>query len=237
MKKALVLSAVLVLLVPCIFAGTMGNINAEVERKMNEINKSGKTGQNVQEIKFKKRGVEPVGTATPPPAKAGYIATLSALNITAGIFEGGILGMTVGLIGYSQSMNRNIDPVIYGSVIGTVAGAVAAVGLSVAETITGRFYMSDDYGLNIFGGVIIGTTIGAAAGTINWQRTGHMENISEGAGYGAATGAMAGLVLAVIETVLPENLRGGGMTGDGGSHASIIYPYAGTAVLCYNFKY
>jgi hypothetical protein len=237
MKKALVLMAVIVLFVPCIYAGVMGTINDDVEKMMRQINSSGKTGQNVQEIKFKRKTNEPAAAATETPVKIGFIGTLSALNITAGIFEGGILGMTVGLVGYSQSLNRNINPVIYGSVIGTITGAVAAAGLSVAETITGRYSMSDDYGLDIFGGMLVGVAIGSAAGVLNWQRTGHMENVSEGAGYGVTVGALGGLAVAIAETFMPESLRGGGGTYDTGSHASLIAPYCGTTVLCYNFKY
>jgi hypothetical protein len=237
MKKTLVLTAIMLIFVPCIFAGTLGVINEAVEKKMREINNSGKTGQNVQEIKFKRGGVQPVAEATVTAEKIGYIGTLSALNITAGIFEGGILGMSVGLIGYSQSLNRNIDPVIYGSVIGTVTGAVCAVGLSVAQTITGRFSMSDDFGLDIFGGMLVGASVGAAGGVLNWQRTGHSENISEGAGWGALGGSVAGLIVAIVESIMPEALRGGGGTPETGSHASIIQTSGSTTVLCYNFKY
>ena len=69
MKKALVLMAVMVLFVPCIYASTMSNIMDDVDKAMNRINTSGKTGQNVQEIKFKRRGVEPVAGAAVTPRK------------------------------------------------------------------------------------------------------------------------------------------------------------------------
>ena len=118
-----------------------------------------------------------------------------------------------------------------------MAGAASAIGLSVAETITGRYSMSDDYGYDIFGGMLVGVAVGGAAGAINWQRTGHLENVSEGMGYGAVIGALGGLATAIGETFLPESLRGGGGTYDTGSHALLLQPYSGTTVLCYNFKY
>ena len=34
--------------------------------------------------------------------------------------------------------------------------------------------MSDDFGLDIFGGMLVGVAVG---GAINWQRTGHLENV------------------------------------------------------------
>jgi hypothetical protein len=237
MKKTLVFTAVIALLVPCVFAGTMGTINEAVDKKMREINSGNKTGQNVQEIKFKKATPTPVATNVITPQQVGYVGTLSILNISAGIFQGGIIGMTIGLAGYSQSMNRNIDPVIYGSVIGTVTGATLAVALSVAETITGKYYMSDDYGFDLLGGFVMGSMLGAAAGTLNWQRTGHLENISEGAGWGALGGSIAGLILGTVESFfVPENIRGGSFY-DGGTHASVLQTGYGTTILAYNFSY
>lgn len=236
MKKAVILTVIIGLLVPCAFAGTMGEINDAVEKKMREINSSGKSGQNVTEIKFKRATPTPVSTSTITPDKVGAIGTLSALNIAGGIFEGGIIGMTIGLAGYSQSMNRNIDPVIYGSLAGTLVGAVLGAGLSVAQTITGRYSMSDDYGLDLLGGLFIGSAIGSAAGILNWQRTGHMENVSEGCGWGALAGTIASAVVATVECFLPENVRGGSMY-DGGTHASIIDTGNGTTVIALNLTY
>lgn len=235
MKQVLAIAVISFFIIPAAYAATAGSINDAVEKKMREINASGKTGPFVEEIKMK-RGSRQETTTVATNDKSNYIGTLSALNIVGGIFEGGVLGTGIGLIGYSQSMNRDTKPLINGAIIGTVAGAVLGVTLSLVELGTQRHSASDDMGFDIAGGTIVGAALGSAGGIISWGKTKDLENISEGTGYGIAIGALCGMILGIVESFIPENIRGG-ETIQGGSHAFIRQLDANTTVLSCNFTY
>jgi hypothetical protein len=234
MKKVTALVITMVLIAFYAFAGVAGSIDAEVQKKMDMIKNSKSTGPFVDEIKFKKAAPQesPVAEATP----TGYMGSLSALNIMGGIFEGGIVGAGCGLIGYSQTKNRDNHPLINGAVAGTISGASLAVILSLVELSSKRLSSSDDFGFDIIGGTFAGAALGAAGGTISYGKTTHTENISEGIGYGIAAGSAAGLIIGFIEFLLPESVRGG-PTVTGGTHAYIRQLDANTTVISCNINY
>jgi ABC-type Fe3+-siderophore transport system permease subunit len=232
-KLVILLFAAVVLSVPCL-ADTMGSINDAVDKKMKDINSSGKTGPFVNEIKINKNAKTETAPAEESP-KSGYIATLSALNIVGGIFEGGVVGTGCGLIGYSQSFNRDTKPLINGAIIGTASGATLAAVLSFVQLGTSRQSSSDDLGFDIIGGTLMGGLLGSAGGVISWGKTTDMENISEGTGYGIAIGSICGLIMGIVESLLPEGLRGG-QTIQGGSHA-YIQQLDGTTIVSCNIQY
>jgi hypothetical protein len=233
MRKVAVLAITIAMIAPCIFAGVAGTIDQEVQKKMDAIKNSKSTGPYVDEIKFKKAVPEqaPVAEAAP----SGYMGSLSALNIMGGVFEGGVIGTGCGLIGYSQTKNRDANPLINGAIAGTISGASMAVILSIVELSSKRLSSSDDFGFDIMGGLVMGGVLGAAGGTISYGKTTHSENISEGVGYGIAAGSIAGLIIGVVEFLLPESVRGGPSIG--GTHAYIMQLDADTTVISCNIKY
>lgn len=215
---------------------TIDKIDSEVEKKMEQIRNSGKTGPFVEEIKIKK-GVKKEGVKTEIiPEKSGYIGVLSTLNIVAGIFEGVIIGAGCGLIGYAQLDNRDSTPLVNGAIIGAGTGAALASVLSLVQLNNRKYIASDDFGLNLMGGAIIGGLLGAAGGAISFGHTNSMEDVTQGIGYGVVFGSISGFILAVIEFILPEDLRGG--AGYGGSErATNIILDKEYAMLGYNLKF
>jgi hypothetical protein len=189
----------------------MSIIQQKVQQELDQISRNGKSGQNVdKEIVIDKYGKkakpeEPVAVATPQ----GYdMGSLAAMNIIGGLFEGGIIGASCGLIGYSKSMNTDVKPLVIGTVTGAFSGAGLGAVLSLVQTTTKRYSSSDDLGYDIAGGTVLGTVLGTAGGMISYGKTRHLENVSEGIGYGVAFGAGLGLALGVVESLLPEYYRG-----------------------------
>lgn len=196
---------------PTIETSKMSIIQQKVQQELDQISRDGKAGQNVdKEIIVDKYGKkpkpeEPAAVATP----AGYdMGTLAAMNVIGGLFEGGIVGASCGLIGYSKSMNSDVKPLVVGTVTGAFTGAGLGAVLSLVQTTTKRYSSSDDLGYDIAGGTVLGTVLGAAGGVISYGKTRHLENVSEGMGYGVAFGAGLGLTLGIIESLLPEYYRG-----------------------------
>lgn len=232
MKKVTVLAAMLALVISPVFAGVAGTIDQDVQKEMDRIKNSGGNGQFVNEINYQKAA--PQQTTTTEAMPTGHVGTLSALNIIGGIFEGGLVGTGCGLLGYSQTMNRDNRPLINGAVAGTISGASLSVILSVVE-IQSRRTAADYFGYDILGGLGMGAVLGAAGGTISYERTRHLENISEGVGYGVAVGSAAGFILGLVEFLLPESISGGSVIG--GTHAYINQLDANTTVLSCNIPY
>jgi hypothetical protein len=215
---------------------TIEKIDLEVEKKMEQIRNSGKTGPFVEEIKIKK-GVKKEEVKTEIIAeKSGYIGVLSTLNIVAGIFEGAIIGAGCGLIGYAQLDNRNSTPLVNGAIIGAGTGAALASALSLVQLNNRRYIASDDFGLDLIGGAVLGGLLGAAGGAISFGHTNRMEDVTLGVGYGVVFGSVSGLILGIVEFFLPEDLRGGAGYGGSERAMNIIldkeYTYLG-----YNLKY
>ncbi len=215
---------------------TIEKIDSEVEKKMEQIKNSGKTGPFVEEIKIKK-GVKKEEVKTEIiPEKSGYIGVLSSLNIVAGIFEGAIIGAGCGLIGYAQLDNRNSSPLVNGAIIGAGTGAALASVLSLVQLNTRKYIASDDFGLNLMGGAVLGGLLGAAGGAISFGHTNRMEDVTMGIGYGVVFGSISGLIIAIIEFILPEDLRGG--AGYGGSDRAMnVILYKEYALLKYNIGF
>lgn len=191
--------------------GSAANVlDQKIQEKMDYIKNFGKgTGTVTKEINVQDlKKTKPVATPVSKEADDKW-STLSALNIVGGMFEGGLVGGGIGLIGYSQSMNRNIDPVINGAVIGTVSGGILGGILSIYEVQTKKDYASDDLGFDIGIYTVIGSALGGAGGVISWGKTDDLENVSEGAGWGIMIGATVGIIMGVIEAVvLPAEMRG-----------------------------
>jgi hypothetical protein len=203
---------------------------------MDRINKSGTSGKNMEkEIiinKNKKKTVEkPLANTT--NARTFDMVSLAELNIFGGIFEGGVIGAGIGLNSYSKSMNTDKKPLVTGALIGTFTGAGLAAGLSLWQSVSKRYSSSDDFGYDLIGGSVIGACLGAAGGSISYGKTGHLENVSEGAGLGIAIGAGLGLVLGAVEAVIPEEYRG----VSGKLHVFNIQQLDGTTVVSCNIKY
>jgi hypothetical protein len=191
-------------------------INKKVQERMDQIKKAGKPSAYVTEIKIDKTKVgvqENKGPAIPAASEGSQAGNLAALNIVGGLFEGSIIGAGCGLIGYSQTKNRDINPLINGSIAGAIAGSSLAAVLSMAEAGTKKYYASDDFGYNIIAWTLLGAAAGSGGGAISYSRTKNLENISEGAGYGCAAGALAGLTFGLIEFFVPESQRGASNKG------------------------
>jgi len=154
-------------------------------------------------------------------------------NITGGIFEGAVIGAGCGLIGYGRTNNRDITPVINGSVYGLISGAVLASALSIVQANTGKYYASDDYGINLIQWVAAGAAAGGAVGYFTYGSLKNTEVITENTGYGIAGGALTGLIFATIEFMLPSELRG--KTGSG--RAEIIPSGLNNLAVVYSVKY
>jgi hypothetical protein len=215
---------------------TIERIDSEVEKKMEQIRNSGKTGPFVEEIKIKKGVKKEEVKAEIVQDKSRYIGVLSTLNIVGGIFEGSIIGAGCSLIGYAQLNNRDATPLVNGAIIGAGTGAALASVLSLVQLNNRRYSASDDFGLNLIGGAILGGMLGAAGGAISFGHTNRMEDVTQGIGYGVVFGTISGLILAVVELILPEDLRGG--AGYGGSERAInIYFDNNYAMMNYYFKY
>jgi len=212
MKKLYVLLIILVFAVniPVYAAGgsTVDIINEKVQEKLDAIKKAGdKGGAFVEEIKIDKSKAKK--TAEEPKEPVNYeMGNLAAMNIVGGFFEGAVAGAGCGLIGYGQTKNRDINPLVNGAIIGAVSGAVLASALSIAEMQTKKYYASDDYGINTAVWTVLGSAIGASGGALSYASTKQTEKITEGAGYGAAIGALSGIILSTVEFFMPENLRG-----------------------------
>lgn len=215
---------------------TIDKIDSEVEKKMEQIRNSGKTGPFVEEIKIKK-GIKKEEVKTEIiPEKSGYIGILSTLNIVGGIFEGAIIGAGCSLIGYAQLDNRDPSPLVNGAIIGAGTGAALASVLSLVQLNTRKYFASDDFGLNLIGGAVLGGLLGAAGGAISFGHTNRMEDVTQGIGYGVLFGSISGLILAVVEFILPEDLRGG--SGYGGSDRAMnIRLNEEYALFGYNLKF
>lgn len=220
MKKTLVLAALLIILTPLFSIAAdskYGTIKEEIQKKMDAIKKGGKTGETVkEEIKIdryapKEPSKTPVASATDKEQQA----TLTLMNVTAGIFQGAIAGTGVGMIEYSKNMNTRPMALINGAIIGSISGAGLAYGMSVIQLITKKEYISDDYGYGLLGGMGIGALIGGAGGFISYAKTDDLENVSEGMGWGIAVGSLFGLAIATVEFFLPEEMRAVG----GSKHA------------------
>ncbi len=217
---------------------TYKSIQDEVEKKMKMIREGGGSGQVVEEIKIDKRKKyrsKKKKKITKKPENTGYIGNLSALNIVAGMFEGGIIGAGCGLIGYSRTMNTDNMHLIKGAIIGTSAGLIMGAALSGFEAATQRYSASDDFGYNLLGGMVVGSILGAGGGAISYAKTDDLENVSEGMGYGIAFGAAGGFILALVEVFLPEKYRGGGAYG--GEHSLKIKNDGKNSYLSYNIEY
>jgi hypothetical protein len=214
----------------------MSIIQQKVQAEMDRINKSGKGGQNVdKEIvvdKYKKKTTEKPAEDTSNTPKFDMV-TLSELNIFGGMFEGGLIGTTIGLVGYSKSMNTDRRSLVTGALIGTFSGAGIAAGLSLYQSISQRYSSSDDYGYDLIGGTMVGAFLGMGGGFISYGKTRHLENVSEGIGWGVLFGACLGLTLGTIETVIPEEYRG----ISGKLRAFNIEQQGSATVLSCNFKY
>ncbi len=212
MKKMLVLAAILIVFTPLFSLATdskYGTIKEEIEKKMDAIKKGGKAGDNVkEEIKIDRYAPkQAVSTATPSPDDKEQQATLTLMNVTAGIFQGAIAGTGVGMIEYSKNMNMRPMALINGAIIGSISGAGLAYGMSVVQLITKKSYISDDFGYGLLGGIGIGSILGAAGGFISYAKTDDLENISEGIGWGVAFGSIFGLAVATFEFFMPEEMR------------------------------
>jgi ABC-type Fe3+-siderophore transport system permease subunit len=211
MKKLYVLMAffVFALNIPAYSAGgsTVDIINEKVQEKLDAIKKAGdKGGAFVEEIKIDKSKAKQQEQAAEP---VNYeMGNLAAMNIVGGFFEGAIAGAGCGLIGYGQTKNMDINPLVNGAIIGAVSGAVLASVLSIAQVQTKKYYASDDYGINTAVWTLLGSAIGASGGALSYASTKQTEKITEGAGYGAAIGALSGIILSTVEFFMPENLRG-----------------------------
>lgn len=196
-------------------ANKMNEIERKIQEKLDAIQKGGKSDKTTEtEItidRYKKK------TPTPEPtpetaAPGGYdIGTLTSMNIIGGLFEGGIIGAGSGLLWYSKGGNRDTRPLVTGTIIGMFSGMALGACLSLYQTTSKRYSASDDYGYDLGGGTIVGVLMGAAGGFISYGRTGDLENVSEGIGYGVIVGAAMGLILGTVETFIPEQYRG--MTG------------------------
>ncbi len=210
MKKlpVLVFIAFFAVYAPLSAAGTVDTINQKVQEKLDAIKKAGDTGGPLaEEIKIDKSKAKQAIEDKKEPADY-EMGNLAAMNIVGGFFEGAIAGAGCGMIGYGQTKNRDINPLVNGSIIGGVSGAVLASVLSIAQMQTKKYYASDDYGINTAVWTVLGSAIGASGGALSYASTKQTEKITEGAGYGAAAGALTGIILSTVEFFAPENLRG-----------------------------
>jgi len=243
MKKLIIFISIILIFGGSLFAdSTYQGIQDEVQKKMDAIRNSGKKGPMVEEIKIDKgyyKRKTPAKEETPASTEipANYMGTLSAMNVVAGVFEGGLIGTAVGLIGYGQTRNIDRQPLISGAIAGVISGATIAVGLSFLELATGRESASQDFAYDILGGTGVGAFIGLGGGMVAYWNSGISEDMTTGIGMGAAIGATAGLIVAVIEFLLPEKYRGGGLSPDGKSHALNINVRDINTYLTYNFEY
>ncbi|MCX7698418.1 MAG: hypothetical protein N2114_03005, partial [Candidatus Goldbacteria bacterium] len=89
----------------------------------------------------------------------------------------------------------------------------------------------DVYKRQTLGGAILGGLIGAAGGAISFGHTNRMEDVTQGIGYGVMFGSVSGLILAIVEFILPEDLRGGS------GRAMNIMLYNNYAYSGYNFEF
>ncbi|HDQ26241.1 MAG TPA: hypothetical protein ENN43_05780 [bacterium] len=232
MKKLLIFAVIMAVSAGYVYSATATRIDDEVRRKMDEIEKSGKKGTPVEKEITIKRGAKKEEPVTSGVRESAYIQTLAALNITGGIIEGGMIGAACGLIGYSQSMNRDVNSLTTGAIIGSSVGAGLGAILSIIQANTQRYSASNDFGYNLLGGLFIGSVFGAAGGAISYGRTKDLENVSEGIGYGAAIGSSLGFILAFVEMMLPEELR-----SRASGHAFNIRGTADRAVLVYEKRF
>ena len=212
MKKVLVVASLLIVLTPLFLLAEdskYGTIKEEIQKKMDAIKKGGKTGENVkEEIKIDRYAPkQPAKTPTPSPTDREQQATLTLMNVTAGIFQGAIAGTGVGMIEYSKNMNTRPMALINGAIIGSLSGAGLAYGMSIVQLITKKEYISDDFGYGLLGGMGIGAIIGSAGGFISYAKTDDLENVSEGIGWGIAFGSLFGLAVATVEFFLPAEMR------------------------------
>ena len=196
-------------------ANKMNEIERKIQEKLDAIQKGGKSDKTTEtEItidRYKKKTPTPVPTPE-LAAPGGYdMGTLASMNVIGGLFEGGIIGAGSGLLWYSKGKNRDTKPLVTGTVIGMFSGMALGAVLSLYQTTSKRYSASDDYGYDLGGGTLVGILMGAAGGFISYGKTGDLENVSEGIGYGVIVGATMGLILGTIETFIPEQYRG--MTG------------------------
>lgn len=224
MKKMLVFAMIFsLLLAPVAFSASSTPVKSATSDKMNEIQKKiqdkldaisrgGKSDKTTEkEIiidRYKKKTAVPEAVTDTVIATGYDMGTLASMNIIGGLFEGGIIGASCGLIGYSKNMNRDTKPLVTGVIIGMFTGMALGAGLSLYQTTSKRYSASDDYGYDIIGGTLIGVLIGTAGGLISYGKTRHLENVSEGIGFGTAIGAALGLTLGTVETFIPEQYRG-----------------------------
>ncbi len=211
MKKKLFIIVIAIFWVLSLFAesgGTVDEINRLVREKMEVIKKSGSSLPNVKELPMKKGSAVSSQVSVIDSQKQFNMKELAMTNITGGIFEGGIIGAGCGLIGYAQTGNRDINPLINGAVAGTVSGALLASVLSIVQANTEKYYSSDDYGINLIQWVTAGAAAGAATGYFTYSSLKKTEVITENTGYGIAGGAFIGMVFATVEFFVPSELRG-----------------------------
>ncbi len=250
MKKLLVSAMIFSLLfAPALFSAVasapdaaatpdkMTEIQKKIQDKLDAISKNGKSDKTTEkEIvidRYKKKTPVPEAVTDTVIATGYDMGTLASMNIIGGLFEGGVIGASCGLIGYSKGMNRDTKPLVTGTIIGMFTGMALGAGLSLYQTTSKRYSASDDYGYDLAGGTIIGVLIGTGGGLISYGKTRHLENVSEGMGYGVAFGAGMGLILGTIETFIPEQYRG--MTGK--LRAMNIQDMDGSTVLSCNLEF
>jgi len=161
--------------------------------------------------------------------------TLIALNAVGGIFEGAIVGLSCGSLGYAKDYhNADIRPIINGTFIGIGSGVIGSTILSIVELNTDKYYFSSDYGIDTLGGCVIGGIMGTCGGVISYIKTKSTDNILEGVGYGATIGTALGFVTAVVEMVIPSQYRGVEIKEN---HALNIEVTPDSTLLTYTIKY
>jgi len=209
--KKFVIFLCIVLITNLIYAeekkGTVNSIDEKIKEKLQKIEKAD-IKNKVFEKEVKKEDIKRTEVIEEKKLpEENQMLNLSILNITAGIFEGAIIGSGYGLIGYSQLKNKNTVPLINGAIIGTVTGVVLASSLSLFENFSKKYTASEDFGLNLIYYSFIGGLLGCAGGVISYGKTSDTENISEGIGYGIAIGSFCGLIMSFVEVFGPEQLR------------------------------
>lgn len=190
--------------------GIVDILDEKIKEKLKAIEKSDKKGKIFEREITKEEILKRIGKAEEikeTKYQENVMLNLAILNITGGIFEGAVIGTGCGLIGYSQLKNQNTQPLINGAVIGSIAGAVSGVTLSLYQNATEKYYASEDMGINLIIYSFIGSLLGLAGGVISYGKTGNTENLSEGIGYGIAIGSFSGIIMSLVEVFGPEKLR------------------------------
>ncbi len=220
--------------------GTVNILDEKIKEKLQSIEKSDKKGkvferEITKEEILKKSGKIEESKETKYQINA--MLDLTILNIVAGIFEGAAIGTGCGLIGYSQLKNKDITPLINGAIAGGVSGAILGASLSLFQYGTGKYYSSEDMGLNLIIYSFTGGLLGLAGGIISYGKTKDTENLSEGIGYGIAIGSFCGLIMGFIETFGSEKLRQRRFESESKGRAFNIF-YDNKKILAfYNLKY